>query len=248
MYLRKSIYPMILTVLLILNCSKSTDVTPNGYQNPNRDAGMIIGSVADEKGNPLTNVTISLYDNVSVPLSVDTIAVFEYGLPQDSRVVLTVSNFLGNRLRTLVNEVHEAGYYTVRWAGKDSLGSTVPSGMYLFTLTLDDSLYFTKWTLLLRPENHSDYIRNKCPLYSKVLTTNEFSLENIPLGPITVEESITIENPYIITAKYDGYPKEEKEIILKAGQVSEVHFVMKIGEGSISEGFQNIAFALAEED
>ena len=54
------------------------------------------------------------------------------GLPVGGRVVLTLYNRAGQRVRTLLNATMEAGYYSVLWNGRDEQGGPVSSGVYLY--------------------------------------------------------------------------------------------------------------------
>ncbi|MFQ6093947.1 MAG: FlgD immunoglobulin-like domain containing protein, partial [bacterium] len=45
-----------------------------------------------------------------------------------------IYNLLGQEVRTLVDEVKEAGYYTVAWDGRDGAGGQMPSGIYFYRL------------------------------------------------------------------------------------------------------------------
>ncbi|NIR47637.1 T9SS type A sorting domain-containing protein [candidate division KSB1 bacterium] len=55
-----------------------------------------------------------------------------YELPVERHVNLTVYNVLGQRIKTLVDEVKEAGSYSVTWDGTDERGQPVPSGVYFY--------------------------------------------------------------------------------------------------------------------
>ncbi len=57
-----------------------------------------------------------------------------YRIPSTARVTITIFNVLGQRIRTLVNQVKTAGEYSVYWDGKDELGREVGSGLYYYTM------------------------------------------------------------------------------------------------------------------
>jgi flagellar hook assembly protein FlgD len=46
-----------------------------------------------------------------------------------------IYNLLGQRIRTLVHQVQNAGSYTALWDGKNNFGTPVASGVYLYNLT-----------------------------------------------------------------------------------------------------------------
>ena len=56
-------------------------------------------------------------------------------LPQDEFVTLNVYNINGQKVRTLVTGIQQAGYKIVEWNGTDDSGSQVPSGVYMYQLT-----------------------------------------------------------------------------------------------------------------
>jgi hypothetical protein len=58
-----------------------------------------------------------------------------YYIPKTSDVDLSIYNMLGQRIRTLVHQVQNAGSYTVRWDGKNNFGTQAASGVYLYNLT-----------------------------------------------------------------------------------------------------------------
>ena len=57
-----------------------------------------------------------------------------YRLGRDGPVRLEIYNTLGQRLRTLVDEVQSAGSYRVRWDARDRRGAALAAGVYLTRL------------------------------------------------------------------------------------------------------------------
>ena len=49
----------------------------------------------------------------------------------ESKVKICIYNLLGQKVRTLVDEVQKAGYHEVIWDGRDEFGREVASGVYL---------------------------------------------------------------------------------------------------------------------
>jgi len=70
-------------------------------------------------------------------------------LPQKAHVTLEIYNLLGQRVRTLVERVKDAGSHTVVWDGRDKSGNPLPSGVYLYRLRAGE-LVQTKKMLLLQ--------------------------------------------------------------------------------------------------
>ena len=60
--------------------------------------------------------------------------VIPYRLDTDGPVRLDIYNLLGQRIRTLVDEVQAAGAYRVRWDARDGRGAAVATGVYFIRL------------------------------------------------------------------------------------------------------------------
>lgn len=72
-----------------------------------------------------------------------------YGLPEAAEVSLQIFNIRGQLVRALVDEFKPAGFYTIRWDGKDATGISVPSGPYFYRIQAGDKFVMTnKMTLL----------------------------------------------------------------------------------------------------
>ncbi len=57
-----------------------------------------------------------------------------YELPRQEHVKIEIYNLIGNRVRTLVNEPHPAGYFNRVWDARDDLGRVLPSGIYIYRI------------------------------------------------------------------------------------------------------------------
>ena len=80
----------------------------------------------------------ALAQNYPNPFNPNTRINFQIPNPKSQSPVhttLKVYNILGQEVRTLVDEVKEAGYYTVTWDGKDAHGADVASGVYFYRMT-----------------------------------------------------------------------------------------------------------------
>lgn len=73
-----------------------------------------------------------LFQNYPNPFNRTTC--IKYSLPYDAYVTLEIFNILGQKIRTLVAEVQQAGSYLVGWNGKDDRGMSLSSGVYLYRL------------------------------------------------------------------------------------------------------------------
>ncbi|MFQ6093940.1 MAG: choice-of-anchor D domain-containing protein [bacterium] len=96
--------------------------------------------------------TYSLSQNYPNPFNPET--EISYQLPVVSgqtshNVTLKIYSILGQEIRTLVDEVKEAGYYSATWDGRDYQGEDVSSGVYFYRLRAGDFVE-TKRMVLIR--------------------------------------------------------------------------------------------------
>jgi len=61
---------------------------------------------------------------------------------------LKIYNILGQKVRTLMDELQKAGSYSVVWDGKDDKGNDMSSGIYFYTFTAGDYSSTRKMTFL----------------------------------------------------------------------------------------------------
>ena len=91
----------------------------------------------------ITPVSFQLAQNAPNPFN--PITHIHYTLPGERKTengdgtaihhtTLIIYNVLGQEVRTLVDEVQDAGYYTVTWDGRSATGRQVPSGIYFYNL------------------------------------------------------------------------------------------------------------------
>jgi flagellar hook assembly protein FlgD len=55
---------------------------------------------------------------------------------------------LGQKVKTLINQNQEAGYYSVEWDGRNDFGNPVSSGIYLYRIKAGNFISVHKMTLL----------------------------------------------------------------------------------------------------
>lgn len=88
-----------------------------------------------------------LYQNYPNPFNLVT--TIRFGVPIPSTVTLRIYNLRGQEVTTLLNgEAKPAGYYTIRWDGRDGNGQWIASGVYIARLTADQFSASQKITLL----------------------------------------------------------------------------------------------------
>jgi len=60
--------------------------------------------------------------------------VIEYNVPVRSNVAISIFNILGQKVATIINDMHEAGAHRATWNGKDFSGKTAASGIYFYQM------------------------------------------------------------------------------------------------------------------
>ncbi|HNW99742.1 MAG TPA: FlgD immunoglobulin-like domain containing protein [Candidatus Cloacimonadota bacterium] len=96
---------------------------------------------------PYLPTITSLIGNYPNPFNPET--TIKYALANQSDVHLDVFNIKGQKVKTLVNDKKSAGYYSVKWDGKDDNGHQVSSGVY-FTRFIGDKKNLTRKMILLK--------------------------------------------------------------------------------------------------
>lgn len=60
-----------------------------------------------------------------------------YHLPEAGNTQVVIFNSLGQKIRTLAEKPHAAGFHEVRWDGRDDRGRLAASGVYYYRLTVN---------------------------------------------------------------------------------------------------------------
>ncbi len=95
-----------------------------------------ITTLADEKKPPVPT-NFGLHQNYPNPFNPTTTIKFD--LPTASKVRLTIFNLMGQKVTTLVNGNMEVGSHSIIWDARDDAGHVVPSGVYIYKLTVEDA-------------------------------------------------------------------------------------------------------------
>jgi len=94
----------------------------------------------------LPPLELSLAQNYPNPFNPSTTIGFT--LPEKSRVRLTIYNCAGREIARLLDGAREGGRYEVQWDGRDSHGTAMSSGVYLYRLTAGKRIITKKMVLL----------------------------------------------------------------------------------------------------
>jgi len=97
-------------------------------------------------GGPAVPDVFALHQNYPNPFN--PITTIRYDVPEESMVRLDIYNILGQKVRTLVNSVHQPGYHAVQWNGTNDFGVPVASGMYIYRIQAKDFVAVKKLVLM----------------------------------------------------------------------------------------------------
>jgi len=113
--------------------------------------GVDIVTSVEEPGPKPTSSTVpsafKLEQNYPNPFNPST--TINYDLAKSGQVRLDIYNLIGQRVKTLVNDVQSAGSWKVVWNGKDDVGSSVASGVYFYRLA-GPNVVLTKKMVLMK--------------------------------------------------------------------------------------------------
>jgi hypothetical protein len=124
------------------NFSNTVNITSGTTDN-------CIGGGGDPANKMVASVTpmkFELFQNYPNPFNFGTL--IKYALPEESEVKIVIYNLLGQKVRVLVEDLQEPGYYTISWDGKNEQGSTVGSGIYFYRIQAGSFCKTAKMSLL----------------------------------------------------------------------------------------------------
>jgi len=71
-----------------------------------------------------------------------------YSLSIENFITIAVYDLIGNKVKILVSDYKDIGNYTVNWNGVNEKGVSVPAGLYLFSIEVDEFRQTKKMILL----------------------------------------------------------------------------------------------------
>jgi len=72
----------------------------------------------------------------------------KYQLPEATLINLNIYNIKGQLVKTLVDEMQDAGYYNITWDGCNNDDKELPSGLYIYRLSGEDYIESKRMLLL----------------------------------------------------------------------------------------------------
>ena len=145
--------------LVDLNTRKIMDVRNEEYlslgvidHRYDRRVKIIAGEeseVAARIGDILSMIPEELSISGNYPNPFNPSTTIRFGLPEPSKIRMTIVNIKGQEIAELINTWQDMGRHEVIWDGKSSDGSSLASGIY-FVLINDGKNYTTHKVMLLK--------------------------------------------------------------------------------------------------
>jgi parallel beta-helix repeat protein len=111
------------------------------------EVDLITTSVGNEDLSLNIPDQFQLYQNYPNPFNPSTTIGFD--VPNGkTQVRLEIYNILGQRVKTLVNDVYSAGRYKVTWDGTNNVGGRVSTGVYIYRMQAGDIVQSKKLTFI----------------------------------------------------------------------------------------------------
>jgi flagellar hook assembly protein FlgD len=89
---------------------------------------------------------VTIYQNYPNPFNPTTS--INYALSNKAFVSVFIYDVLGHEVKSLINAEQEAGYKSIHWNATNSLGKSVPAGMYIYTIQVGGIRQTRKMVLL----------------------------------------------------------------------------------------------------
>lgn len=86
--------------------------------------------------------------NQNYPNPFNPTTTIRYQVPRSSDVKIDIYNLLGQKVRTLLNDRREPGFYEAVWDGRNDSGVQVGSGVYIYRMTAGDYTKVRKMILV----------------------------------------------------------------------------------------------------
>ena len=88
----------------------------------------------------------SLHQNYPNPFN--PVTKLRYDLPENGHVNITIYDMLGREVKTLINQIHDAGYRSVIWDATNDYDKPVSAGIYLYQIQAGEYISTKKMVLL----------------------------------------------------------------------------------------------------
>lgn len=103
-------------------------------------------SIGNEQSGGVLPNKFALAQNFPNPFNPNTY--IRYAIPEQGYVSIKIYDAIGKEVKTLVQDVHSAGYYVIEWDSKDNSMNKVSSGFYIHELKCNKKVEIKKMLLL----------------------------------------------------------------------------------------------------
>jgi flagellar hook assembly protein FlgD len=93
-----------------------------------------------------TPESYKLFNNYPNPFNTET--VITYSIPKSGKVVISIYDLLGRKIKMLVSENKASGKHFVKWNGRDETNVQLPSGIYFYRMETEGYSTTKKMVLL----------------------------------------------------------------------------------------------------
>ena len=87
-----------------------------------------------------------MYQNYPNPFN--PITTFDYNLPDDAKVNITIYDIMARVVNNLVSSHQTAGYKSIQWDARNNAGQPVSAGVYLYRIEAEEFRQTRKMVLL----------------------------------------------------------------------------------------------------
>ena len=109
------------------------DVDPLDQSSPWSNSVVTRGEGGEFNNKEMIPTEYAIHTAFPNPFNPET--TIKYDLQEQSQVQLIIFDLLGRKINTLKNKTEEAGWYSIKWDGKDKNGHPFSSGMYIISLS-----------------------------------------------------------------------------------------------------------------
>ena len=105
--------------------------------------GLDLSQIQNEAAIPSGYSLLQNYPNPFNPVTT-----LRYDLPENSYVNITIYDMLGREVKTMVNQVQNAGYRSIIWDATNDYGKQVSAGVYLYRIQAGEYMQTKKMVFL----------------------------------------------------------------------------------------------------
>jgi len=118
----------------------------NNTWHPKVKAGYLRYGIVGIDEQIATPTMFALNQNYPNPFNPETNIDFQ--VPTAGMVNVEIFNVLGQRVKTLISEQKDPGYYSVHWNGTNENGEVAPTGVYFYRMTAEGFTQTNKMVML----------------------------------------------------------------------------------------------------